>query len=112
MSYEGYVQVLCENGHYHAFDAYDDVVSNSIDWAQFNGYGGVDQERKPWACFCGKDMVWVNNVDETNCESAGYVELEVQTEAKFCTCVDCGNKHVTEAMTYKIPRGGHGRTRP
>ncbi|MBI3632900.1 MAG: hypothetical protein HY226_01260 [Candidatus Vogelbacteria bacterium] len=104
MSYEGYVQVLCENGHYHTLDAYDMIVSDSIDWQMYRGYGS-DEARKPWACFCGKDMVWVNQVDETNCESVGYVELEVKTEARLCTCDDCGNKHVKEQMTYKIPQG-------
>lgn len=109
MSYEGYCQVLCENGHYHTFDAYDSVIEDSVNWQMYNGYGGKDQERKPWAChWCGKDIAWVNNVDETNGEAAGYVELEVEKESVFCTCPCCKNKHVVEQPTYKTPHGrGH-----
>ena len=95
MSYEGYVQRLCKNGHYHAFDCYSDI------------------EQEEWKCpHCGEGCVWVNNVDQTNgsfdendVRIDGYVELEETEESKMavCTCKDCGFKHRSRPPTYKIP---------
>ena len=51
MSYEGYWQVLCENGHQDSFDCF---VKNF-------------QDLKDGACSkCGEKFVWVNSVDLTN----------------------------------------------
>jgi hypothetical protein len=51
MSYEGFEQYLCENGHYHTFDAYEDV---------------------PKSCpFCDKRWAWRHSVDQTNGEIRG-----------------------------------------
>ena len=117
MSYEGYVQILCSNGHDHICDCYE--------W-DFGGFGG---EEENWKCsICGSGVAWTNNVDTTNgsfcscatedgyvegasCEYCdkgridGYVDLEIETEAVTCKC-DCGHVHVVEVATYKIPKGG------
>jgi len=47
MSYEGYVELLCKNGHYWTVDA----------------YGALDD-----ACChrCGEHFAWNHSVDETN----------------------------------------------
>jgi len=91
MSYEGYEQVLCENGHYFTFDCYDY-------W----------QEDK-WVCpICGAKSAWSNMVDVTNgsfendawgelIRIDGYVSLKVKDE---CKCECCGT--VLERR-YKIP---------
>lgn len=90
MSYEGYDQVLCENGHYHTYDCWEF-------W-----------KPKGWVCHCGAKAAWSNSVNVTNGSFDGderidgYVELEVKDQ---CKCPTCG--HVTERV-YKIPeKGGH-----
>lgn len=96
MSYEGYVVYLCENGHQHVYDCYNEPNIEN------------------WKCpDCGKPVSWYTNVDETNGtdeetgKCPGEVELEVLKE-EYCRCEKCGNKHLLEPITYKIPNhGGH-----
>lgn len=78
MSYEGFVQNMCKNKHYWTEDAYDQ--------------SGICPE-------CNEPAIWDNDVDETNCESSGYVVMEVdkQTECPHC--------HAFK-KTYKIPKEG------
>jgi hypothetical protein len=96
MSFEGYYQRLCEEGHYSTQDCY----------ASF----GVQEA--DWACpICGKGQAWWNLVDVTNGSFDdetgervdGYIELEEKTPAEYCTCSTCGNRHVVKKATYKIP---------
>src|SRR5574342_456412 len=85
MSYEGYVQMLCENGHYHCRDAYEDLAA---------------------PCGCGAHMVWHNNVDDTNGNSEGDIDIdkfEVLAPVQLDTCECCGHTTVKEDETYKIP---------
>jgi ribosomal protein S27E len=113
MSYEGYVQVLCANGHYNTYDAYDDP------------FGVYDEpESIPTCKVCGENLVWRNGVDETNgceargggdclmelskeeiekCRGCGYVDLVEKTPAKYCQCKECGHTHMIEEPTYYIP---------
>lgn len=97
MSYEGYCQVLCENGHQRIFD----LVDPGLDW------------RCPEKD-CGKPMVWWNMVDQTNGSFGidengneiridGYIELQILENPK--TCEHCGN--LIGPHRYKIPQGGH-----
>ena len=54
MSYEGYYQIICENGHYSC-------VSES--------YG-----EHPITCHeCNAEPKWTNAVDETNCYDDGFI---------------------------------------
>ena len=91
MSYEGYSQVLCANGHLRAFDCYAD-----------NG----DLEDLG-ACGCGAPFVYRNMVDETN----GMIldeahtcprKFEVNTPELTELC-NLGHGHVIREVTYKIP---------
>jgi hypothetical protein len=85
MSYEGYVQCLCEDGHYSVCDAY------------YHGFG-EDQV----CSICGKPIVWENDVDETNGAPEGEIPLErlkVKKEAEKCSC--CGAE--TKPAMYEIP---------
>lgn len=97
MSYEGWEQVLCKNGHYHSEGCYI-----------------FDYEE--WKCsVCGEGIGWHNSVNVTNGSFEideetgeeeridGYVELEVDIPATICTCDKCGTEHATSAPTYKIP---------
>lgn len=59
MSYEGYEQHICANGHlFYNYDIY-----------YFEGPTIV--------CHCGADSVWQNSVDDTNCDENGYIPEEL-----------------------------------
>jgi hypothetical protein len=106
MSFEGYYQLLCKNGHSYTEDARDHS-------SQFPG-----DDRPKWFCIeCYTALAWENLVDVTNgsyyTDEAtgiteridGFVELEVNAPAKECRCSSCGNVHRTSSTTYKIPQG-------
>ena len=86
MSYEGYVQYLCEKGHYSSEDCYMEEL-----------------QKCP---ICGKKIVWRNGVDVTNGSFDthngeridGYVELEIKSQRK---CKECGSILETQ---YHIPK--------
>jgi len=72
MSYEGYIRVLCNNGHLTEWDYYEYYNSE-----------------EPNTCHCGAKFVWRNDVDQTNCEEEKYIiKLEVDKfnrDKKICT---------------------------
>jgi hypothetical protein len=82
MSYEGSVQNICANGHYSTQDTYDDHNT----------------------CQCGAAFVWTNQVDETNCEEYGYIEMKqfIREPEQVCTC-HCGHQHNIREALYRIP---------
>jgi hypothetical protein len=111
MSFEGYYQILCRNGHIGGADCYDDP--------NFDGTGSAyrDSDTDPlWHCVeCNEVAAWWNLVDITNGSYYqderidGYVELELATEPDVCTC-ECGYVHPKsgELSTYHIPKeDGH-----
>lgn len=85
MSYEGYTQNICENGHYFICDAYD-----------------------PCSCDCGKEAAWTNAVNETNCMGEGVIHLDVLDKnfllagAVYETC-NLGHSHLVQQSVYRIP---------
>ena len=85
MSFEGYYQVLCEQGHYIIIDVYN--------FDEFNHKCPI----------CQSKVAWWNIVDETNCESVGYIELDVKEPTKKCMCDKCGYEHDIGSPTYYIP---------
>lgn len=108
MSFEGWYQLLCKNGHESSEDCY-----------YHPDYGD-------WKCpVCGAELAWSNLVDITNgsycdcygpdkkpnpnCEYCqgtgridGYVELEVDQPEQTQVC-NLGHVHVTKVAIYKIP---------
>ncbi len=105
MSYTGYEEYICLNGHYWTKDAYCCY-----------GEDHFNQSKCP---ICGAAIAWYNVVNTTNGSYEinpdtgeeecidGSVELEVDVPATICTC-PCGHKHVTNEATFKIPIGkGH-----
>ena len=108
MSWEGYDQIICKNGHLHSVDAY-------------NFYDHED-----WKCpDCGEIAIWWNQVNQTNpctydkCElpkaekdicrpfGCNYIKLEEATPPEFKIC-NLGYTHCIKQPTYKIPKGkGH-----
>jgi len=83
MSYEGYEQCICEDGHYFCADV----------------WGGEEK------CHCGKKAVWYNSVDETNCDGYGFIDMEqfIETAAETKTCECCGHVRVVKEVTYRVP---------
>lgn len=98
MSYEGYSQFLCKEGHYWEVDCYNMPFDKSLVGCPV----------------CFTPAVWENMVDTTNgsfedsdyyddeshkkqIRIDGYIELEVLSEEK---CDKCG--HIIEKK-YKIP---------
>lgn len=85
MSYEGYTQTLCINGHYKEIDCNDNI--------------------EKYCKKCKKELVWFNSVDLTNGSYNqkgkridGYINLKV---SKRIVC-----KHCKTALDiiYKIPK--------
>jgi hypothetical protein len=88
MSYEGYTQALCQQGHEVIIGQYEDVD----------------------ACRCGDALVWFHSVDQTNgcsCDDdscpAHRKKLEVKEAAKFKNCNACGHSELVAPTTYKMP---------
>ena len=84
MSYEGYSQFLCKNGHESLRDCYEDDLIICPK--------------------CNEQIVWSNMVDTTNGsydeegnQIDGYVDLKIK-EQKCCSC--CNN--ILETI-YEIP---------
>lgn len=87
MSYEGYSQFICKNGHYsHQDEKYDSA---------------------PDPCTCGAEYIWENQVDETNCDAHGVIPMDVINSFILTNEVtevcNLGHKHVTAEAIYKIP---------
>lgn len=89
MSYDGYEQYICGNGHYWTKDAISEMYGD--------GTGNI--------CFkCQEPAVWHNSVnltngsyDEVGNQIDGYIEPEVD---KIDKCEHCGS---TLNITYKVP---------
>lgn len=86
MSYEGYEQIICQNGHYFVRDAHDD------------GH-----------CMCGAEAAWFNSVDQTNGPAQGaipYVVLQEKfllTPQQTETCDHCKHTKITQPDIFRIP---------
>lgn len=96
MSYEGYEQLLCANGHAWAIDAYADAFE--------------DDNYHPRKCHdCGGMAVWGNSVDETNGvnpdtdEGEGYVPLKMKTDIVYEECFHCKHSKIIANETFEIP---------
>lgn len=88
MSFEGYIQRLCKNGHLEEIDVYD--------------FASKDENCDE----CGEDWVWQNTVDQTNGGDVGWVELEIDKPEMYETiCEHCGSQRRVAEETYKIPLG-------
>ena len=86
MSYEGYEQHLCKNGHRFFCDCFEEVGVCPV---------------------CEVESIWSNPVDETNCESYGIIpEWEWKKllikDAVVETC-NLGHHHITSEAIYKVP---------
>ncbi len=87
MSYEGFVQQICEKGHFSGRDCMDDNAACRI---------------------CGGKLVWENNVDQTNWEDFGYIRQEdmkkfVIQEEVIEICSHCGQNKQVSPTLYRPP---------
>jgi hypothetical protein len=86
MSYEGHTQNLCKNGHY---------------WT-----GGEGYYNEIGSCpDCDeKEPIWTNAVDDTNCDSYGFIEMDqfLISKAEHKTC-DMGHAHEVKPEVFRIP---------
>lgn len=92
MSYEGYVEGLCKNGHRAVWDAYEDVPEKCK--AVLDG--------KP----CEAAIVFENDIDDTNCDMAGAItnwERFIVSPLELGTCDHCKHTHVQNDIRYRVP---------
>lgn len=84
MSYEGYEQCLCENGHYWEQDC-------------------RDEDR--FCVECHLPIVWQNSVAETNVDGYGHIDMEQfkVAEAKVDACPTCKHTKEVEPARYRMP---------
>lgn len=86
MSFEGYYQVLCENGHYEEVDCYDFDTSM-------------------WQCpECGGHSIYQHLIDQTNGDGDEQrVEFEIEAKEILEVCPTCGMERVVEPIRFKLP---------
>ena len=91
MSYEGFEQHLCKNGHYYCCEP--------------SGYY-CDTTNCP---DCGEESAFCNSVDQTNGPSQGelifpndFEQLKIKG-AVIETCIHCGHTKVISQNVYRIP---------
>jgi hypothetical protein len=83
MSYEGYTQVICENGHLFERDCRDDSL-----------------------CDCGALDAWTNEVDDTNCDAYGIIlmkDIKMKSPEKRHVCNECESEKIVEKARFFIP---------
>ena len=85
MSFEGYYELLCANGHRGGTGCWDEVELN-----------GKDR-----CAACGEPWVFEHLVDTTNDEGDPYPFVEV-APARTRLC-DLGHYHIIEPARYAIP---------
>ncbi len=90
MSYEGYEQCICENGHYFETPCSYMFIENAS------------------ICECGAKSVWDNSVDDTNCDSFGIVLKEdidkLLISAEKSEVCNLGHLHITHKAIYRLPK--------
>ena len=96
MSFEGYSQLTCKNGHYWALDCLE------------TDYIPLKDIKCP---VCNNPAVWENVVNTTNGSFDengkridGYVKLKIKKKVSgICSC--CGKEHICEII-YRLPKKG------
>lgn len=91
MSYEGFIQALCEKGHYNQFE-------DRMDF---------DPEAYGSCRICKSKIAWVNSVDDTNGDAWGFIPPDLfnaflSSFEKVETC-NLGHQHITSHATYDQP---------
>lgn len=111
MSFEGYYQLLCKEGHKSSHDVYWDAPETCEHCAaEFVWRNMVDQTN---GSYCVTQVyeqgMWPEDVYCTGCEYCkdgridNYVELEEIKAAVYETCECCGTHRLLEPARYRIP---------
>ena len=93
MSYEGYEQRLCQNGHLSEHECDDRTkVCNRL----------VEGNR------CGQNFVMINEVDQTNCDAYGIIPPSewakiLISDVVFKECEHCKHRAIFSDARYKLP---------
>lgn len=87
MSYEGWTEHICSNGHRFCKDAHDHDNSCTD---------------------CGENSIWSNEIDDTNGEEFGIIPEEfwdkfLISQPNYQKCQICNNVTHHEPAKYKIP---------
>ena len=97
MSYEGYSQFWCKNGHYWTVDC------NELPNLQY------EEDKKQKCPICNEEEVFENMVNITNgsfdddgTRIDNFIEPEIIKEEKLIC--KCGNEHICGCSTYKVPK--------
>jgi len=90
MSYEGRIQVICQNGHYGVREA------------------SYDLDTEEASCQCGAKLAWFNSVDDTNCEAWGEIPETVLQEKfmvsdEMVQVCNLGHSHIVIPRIYRVP---------
>ena len=93
MSYEGYVQRLCSQGHLSVVDCMDESETRGI-W---------DDGYTPSCLICKEPIAWSNSVDETNHNTPAFSNFRVREAEVVDECHTCNNKKVVKQVTYHVP---------
>jgi hypothetical protein len=96
MSYEGYVQCFCTNGHLVEIDAYDTPLRDE------NGEGCcqalINGDR------CKAKLLFQNHVDDTNCEAVGRIlESDLEVYQISNNIKDPITNHISSHRRYEFP---------
>lgn len=94
MGYSGRIQMICENSHY--WTESDNVFDKRLSLPDHTCH------------ICKHPVVWVNFVDDTNCDEFGIVNVDCLTESRTETKRDEQGQWVTiiTHATYKVPNVG------
>lgn len=89
MSWEGFDQCICDNGHFFCGESYCYEEPNECP-------------------ICKSKIAWRNQVDDTNCDSWGEIPIGLLqkhflvTPEKNETC-NLGHSHIVEHAIYRVP---------
>jgi hypothetical protein len=80
MGYYGFTQVLCSEGHYEEIYSYENDTLEMM---------------------CGHEIAWRNEVDDTNGDKFGFVQLRGVFPAQACP--HCCGSGIAKRAIYKLP---------
>lgn len=90
MSYEGYEQHICKNGHYFEVDA-------------IYGY-----DAEVFCDYCRGPSAWMNGVDDTNGDNMGIIPIPLLREKFLIKDVvvqicNLGHSHTMSEAVFRVP---------
>jgi len=109
MSFSGFYQILCENGHLSECDAIDFFSSlDSFQCPVCKGKLAHSNIVNQTNCCVGKENCPFSEEERISCNQIGigYMVFEVIKPAAEETCKECGHTKIVKHTVYKIPEKG------